>query len=170
MNLSKVWAAPSCLAFDQQNKRSLWGSRLSIKQLERKGLVGPHYRSGVTSQRGRGGLYDSKAICQCQSDTVGTLSSKSSLPSNRLIGKILSFVPTRSTPSPPPPRKLGHPKLKKKCFFFCILGYSKHIIFSCKSHTFGVTDDFLCDFWWFCWLGLGNPRQIFPMRLFEGSP
>ena len=45
-------------------------------------------------------------------------------------------------------------------FFFCILGYSKHIIFSWKSHTFGVTDDFLCDFWWFCWLGLGNPRHI----------
>ena len=68
-----------------------------------------------------------------------------------------------------------------------------------ESHTFWVTDDFLCDFWWFCWLGLGNPRhiatktplekldqnlgladpppppvgtksQIFPFCLFEGSP
>ena len=44
--------------------------------------------------------------------------------------------------------------------FFGILGYSKHIIFSWKSHTFWVTDDFFCDFWWFCWLGLGNPRHI----------
>ena len=34
-------------------------------------------------------------------------------PSNRLIGKIWDFVPTRSTP--PPPRKLGHQKLN---FFF----------------------------------------------------
>ena len=23
-----------------------------------------------------------------------------------------------------------------------------------------MTDDFLCDFWWFCWLGLGNPCHI----------
>ena len=62
------------------------------------------------------------------------------------LSKNLVFCPNQVDPHPPP-RKLGHPKLKKKLCFFCILGYSKHIIFSCKSHTFGVTDDFLCDFW-----------------------
>ena len=76
------------------------------------------------------------------------------------LSKNLVFCPNQVDPHPPP-HKLGHPKLKKKIdVFFCILGYSKHIIFSWKSHTFGVTDDFLCDFWWFCWLGLGNPCHI----------
>ena len=75
------------------------------------------------------------------------------------LSKNLVFCPNQVDPHPPP-RKLGHPKLKKNWCFFCILGYSKHIIFSWKSHTFGVTDDFLCDFWWFCWLGLGNPCHI----------
>ena len=51
--------------------------------------------------------------------------------------KNLGFCPNQVDPLPPP-RKLGHPKLKKKNdVFFCILGYSKHIIFSWKSHIFG---------------------------------
>ena len=51
----------------------------------------------------------------------------------------------KGEPPPPPSLNVGTPKTKK--IFFCILGYSKHIIFSWKSHTFWVTDDFLCDFW-----------------------
>ena len=82
----------------------------------------------------------------------------------------LGFCPNRLDP-PFPPRMLGLPR-RKKNMFFCILGYSKHIIFSCKSHTFGVTDDFLFDFWWFCRLGLGNPRNIAtktPLEKFGGG-
>ena len=38
---------------------------------------------------------------------------------------------------PPPPRTLGHQQLKKNFWcLFCILGYSKHIIFSWKSPIF----------------------------------
>ena len=43
---------------------------------------------------------------------------------------------------PPPSPNVGTPKTKKKLDVFCILGYSKHIIFPWKSHTFWVTDEF----------------------------
>ena len=57
-------------------------------------------------------------------------------PSNWICRKIWSFVPTRSPP-PPHPRKLRHPKLKEKNWcFFCISGYSKHIMFSWKISFF----------------------------------
>ena len=52
------------------------------------------------------------------------------------------------TPSP----NVGIPQKEKKCLF-CILGYSKHIIFSWKSPVFLVIGNFLCDFQWFFWLG-----------------
>ena len=52
------------------------------------------------------------------------------------FGETWDFVPTGLTP---PPRTLGHQQLKKKFWcLFCILGYSKHIIFSWKSPIFWV--------------------------------
>ena len=44
-------------------------------------------------------------------------------------------------------KKINEFKNNNSDEFFCILSYSKHIIFSWQSHTFWVTDDFLCDFW-----------------------
>ena len=44
--------------------------------------------------------------------------------------KKLGFCPNQVNPPPPPSPKVGTPKTKKKMMFFCILGYSKHIIFS----------------------------------------
>ena len=52
--------------------------------------------------------------------------------------KYLGFGSNQLDPRPPP-RKLGHPKLiKKNWCLFCILGYSKCIIFSWKSPIFWV--------------------------------
>ena len=48
------------------------------------------------------------------------------------------FVPTGLTPLPPH-RRLGHPHQKKNFWcLFCILGYSKHFIFSWKFSFFLV--------------------------------
>ena len=49
----------------------------------------------------------------------------------------LGFLPNPLAP-PPPPRTLGHQQLKFFWCLFCILGYSKHIIFSWKSPIFWV--------------------------------
>ena len=49
-------------------------------------------------------------------------------PPKLIFGKSWDFVPTSLTPNPL--RNVGiHEKENKKCLF-CILGYSKHIIFS----------------------------------------
>ena len=53
------------------------------------------------------------------------------------------FQPAWSLPLP---RTLGFQKRKEKSCLFCILGYSKHIIFHEKSNFFGVWW-FLCDFY-----------------------
>ena len=53
-----------------------------------------------------------------------------------IFWKKLGFCPNQVDPPPSP--KVGTPKTKKNWCFFCILGYSKHIIFSWKSPIFGV--------------------------------
>ena len=57
----------------------------------------------------------------------------------------------------PPYPNVGIPPKEKTCLF-CILGYSKHIIFHQKVHFLAI-DDFLF-LMWFVWLGLGNPHHI----------
>ena len=85
-------------------------------------------------------------------------------PSKQIFAQSWDFVPNGLTPSRP--RTLRFPKRKKKCLF-CILGYSKHIIFSWKSPIFLVIGDFYVifgNFWWhfwwfFCW-DLGTPAIL----------
>ena len=55
--------------------------------------------------------------------------------SKQIFGKSWEFGPTGSL-------YVGIPQKEKKLRFFCILGYSKHIIFSLKSLIFLVIGDF----------------------------
>ena len=57
----------------------------------------------------------------------------------------LGIWPNRLDPRPPP-RTLGFPQKKKKCLF-CILGFSKHIIFFMKKSHFLVIGDFYVIFY-----------------------
>ena len=51
----------------------------------------------------------------------------------------LGILSQPAWPPPPPPWRLGHPQQKKFFWcFFCILGYSKHFIFSWKFSFFLV--------------------------------
>ena len=70
----------------------------------------------------------------------------------------LGIWPNRLDPRPPP-RTLGFPQKKKKCLF-CILGFSKHIIFSWKSLIFFGDWWFLGDFWWFFGWDWGTPAIL----------
>ena len=83
-------------------------------------------------------------------------------------------IPKRSPPNwfsvkigilsqPPPgplPESWDSQKGKKKLCLFCILGYSKHIIFSWKSLIFFGDWWFLGDFWWFFGWDWRTPRHI----------
>ena len=64
-------------------------------------------------------------------------------PSNEIFGFFWDFGPTGRPPLP----QSWDTQNKKKMMFFCILGYSKHIIFSWKSHIFWVIGDFYVIFY-----------------------
>ena len=72
---------------------------------------------------------------------------------------ILSYlVGILSQPAwPPSSPNVGIPKKEKK--IFCILGYSKHIIFHEKL-LFFVIGDLLCAFWWQKYVGDKIPAKL----------
>ena len=90
----------------------------------------------VPSCRGRGERWEWKSWARTSpsSDSRTCLRGASSLDFQNLLGFWTNLLT-------PPPRMLGHQKLKKKVMFifhFFILGYSKHIIFFMKkSHFLG---------------------------------
>ena len=57
-------------------------------------------------------------------------------------------------------------ELIRYCPPIYVLCVSSHL-WAVPSQTFWATDDFLSDFWWFCWLGLGNPCHIATKTPFE---
>ena len=78
--------------------------------------------------------------------------------SKQIFRKSWEFGPTGLTP--PLPVRWDSQKGKKQLCLFCILGYSKHIIFSWKSLIFFGDWWFLGDFWWFFGWDWRTPRHI----------